>query len=40
MNSKTTRVLVASLALIGMVGLSSPAEAAPAKQQARTVWCC
>ena len=30
MNTKAPRILVASLALIGMVGLSSPAEAAPA----------
>lgn len=40
MNSKATRVLVASLALIGMIGMSSPAEAAPAQQQMRTGWCC
>ncbi len=40
MNRKAPRILVASIALIGMIGLSSPAEAAPAQQQARTVWCC
>jgi hypothetical protein len=40
MNSKAPRILVASIALIGMVGLSSPAEAAPAQQQARNIWCC
>ena len=40
MNSKVPRILVASIALIGMIGLSSPAEAAPAQQQMRNVWCC
>ena len=37
MNRKAARILVASIALIGMIGLSSPAEAAPAQQQARNV---
>ncbi|GAA1439254.1 hypothetical protein GCM10009641_46530 [Mycobacterium cookii] len=37
---KAPRILVASIALIGMIGLSAPAEAAPAKQQMRNVWCC
>jgi hypothetical protein len=39
MSSKVTRVLVASIALISLAGLTAPAEAAPAKQS-RTVWCC
>lgn len=40
MNRKATRILVASITLVGMIGLSSPAEAGPAKEQTRTVWCC
>lgn len=40
MNRKAPRILVASIALIGMVGLSAPAQAAPAQQLARTGWCC
>ena len=39
MSSKAPRIIIATIALIGLAGLAVPAEAAPAKQQ-RTVWCC
>ena len=40
MSSKITRTIVASIALVSLVGLTAPAEAAPSKPQERTVWCC
>jgi len=40
MNRKATRIFVAAVALVSMVGLSAPAQAAPAQQLARTGWCC
>lgn len=40
MNRKATRIIVASIALVGLAGLAAPAEAAPAHIQLRTGWCC
>jgi len=39
MNSKAPRILIATVALVSLAGLTAPAEAAPVKQS-RTVWCC
>lgn len=39
MRNKAPRIIIATIALIGLAGLSTPAEAAkPALQ--RNVWCC
>ena len=40
MNRKATRIIVASIALVGLAGLAAPAEAAPSQLQLRNVWCC
>lgn len=40
MSSKITRIVVASIALVSLAGLSAPADASPARPQARNVWCC
>ena len=40
MSNKAARFIVASIALVSLAGLSAPADAAPAKPQARNVWCC
>ena len=39
MSIKATRVLVATIAFAGLVGMAAPAEAARPSQQ-RNVWCC
>lgn len=38
MKRKAPRIIVASIALIGLAGMAAPAEAAPSQQ--RNVWCC
>ena len=40
MSIKATRVLVATIALAGLVGMTTPAEAAAPAKQARSIWCC
>ena len=40
MNRKTTRILVATVALVSLAGFAGPVEAAQVKQTARTGWCC
>ena len=40
MNRKATRILVATIALVSLAGFTAPAEAAPAQQTARNIWCC
>lgn len=40
MNRKAPRMILASIALLSLVGLSAPAGAAPSAPQARNVWCC
>lgn len=40
MKTKAPRLVIALIAIVGVAGMAVPAEAAPAKQQARTVWCC
>ncbi len=40
MSTKVIRVIVASIALVSMAGVTAPAEAAPVKAQLRNVWCC
>ncbi len=37
--SKAPRIIVATIALASLVGMSTPAEAAKPAQQ-RNVWCC
>jgi hypothetical protein len=39
MSSKAPRIILATIALVSLAGLASPAEAAPAPVQ-RNVWCC
>lgn len=39
MNRKAPRILIATIALVSLAGLTTPAEAAPVKQT-RNVWCC
>jgi hypothetical protein len=40
MKLKTARVIVATIALVSLAGMAAPADAAPARPQARNVWCC
>ena len=40
MNRKSTRILVATVALVSLAGFAGPVEAAQVKQTARTGWCC
>jgi len=40
MKTKAPRLVVALIAIVGVAGMAVPADAAPAKQQARSVWCC
>jgi hypothetical protein len=40
MKRKAPRIIVASIALIGLAGMAAPAEAAPSQVQLRNVWCC
>ncbi len=39
MRTKTSRLIVAAIALASLVGMSAPAEAAKPSSQ-RNVWCC
>ena len=39
MRTKTARLIVATIALASLVGMSVPAEAAQPSSQ-RNVWCC
>ena len=40
MNRKATRIFVATVALVSLAGFAAPAEAGPAKDNARSGWCC
>lgn len=40
MNRKAPRIIVASIALVGLASVAAPAEAAPSQLQLRNVWCC
>ena len=40
MSTKAARIIVASIALVGLAGMAAPADAAPTQPQARNVWCC
>jgi hypothetical protein len=40
MKSKAPRLVIALVALVSLAGMAAPADAAPAHQQARSVWCC
>ena len=40
MKTKAPRLVVALIAIVGVAGMAVPADAAPAKQQSRTIWCC
>lgn len=39
MSNKATRIVVATIALVSLVGMATPAEAAKPSPQ-RNVWCC
>lgn len=39
MSNKATRTIVATIALLSLVGFAAPAEAAKPSEQ-RNVWCC
>ena len=40
MKTKAPRLVVALIAIVGVAGMTVPADAAPSKPQSRTVWCC
>ena len=40
MSTKAARVIIASIALVGLAGMAAPADAAPVQNTMRTVWCC
>ncbi|WP_275937867.1 hypothetical protein [Nocardioides oleivorans] len=41
MNSKSARLILASIALVSLAGTAAPAQAAPAGPTTlRTGWCC
>ena len=40
MKTKAPRLVIALIAIVGVAGVAVPAEAAPAKQTARNIWCC
>ena len=40
MKTKAPRLVVALVAIVSLAGMTVPAEAAPAKQTARSIWCC
>lgn len=40
MSNKATRIAVATIALISLVGMAAPAEAAKGPSTQRNVWCC
>jgi hypothetical protein len=40
MKSKSVRIVVASIALVGLAGVAAPASAAPAPVALKSGWCC
>ncbi len=40
MKTKAPRLVVALIAIVGVAGLTVPADAAAPQQSARNVWCC
>ncbi len=41
MTTKAARILIASIAFVGLAGMAAPADAAQAQpQMLRNVWCC
>lgn len=40
MKTKAPRLVVALIAIVGVAGMAVPADAAPAQQSARNIWCC
>ncbi len=41
MSTKAPRIIIATIALVGLAAVSTPAEAAPTLPQLqRNVWCC
>ena len=40
MKTKAPRLVVALIALVGVAGMTVPADAAPAQKTARSGWCC
>ncbi len=40
MKTTAPRLLIALVAVVSLAGMTAPADAAPAQQTARSVWCC
>ncbi len=40
MKSKAPRLIIAFVAIVGLAGMTAPADAAAPAKQARSVWCC